>query len=787
MKIGFLQQHNTADTVKNIERLCDGIRDLARRGAELIVLQELHNSLYFCQIEDVNNFDLAEPIPGPSTDIYGRLAKECGIVLVTSLFERRSAGLYHNTAVVFEKDGSIAGKYRKMHIPDDPGYYEKFYFAPGDLGFHPIQTSIGCLGVLVCWDQWYPEAARLMALQGAELLVYPTAIGYDPNDTPEEQQRQRRAWQTVMRGHAVANGLPVVAVNRVGKEPTPNPSPREESNDGSYADFWGTSFVCGPQGEIIYEASEDEEESIIVDIDMKRSEQVRRWWPFLRDRRIDAYGNITRRFIAPLLACLFTTLTSMAQPAIVHSRIGQSTVATDSCVVVTLEHKMQQFNHADKETLDTDIYSPKSANISPDGTKFYINSLEGCATVAYEMGTWRKLKVISHEFDEVRDSALWAPPSGLFHFTHYTRHLNTFRGKPVESAFSHGGRYLWVPYYRRTYDINAQDPSAVAVIDTQTDSIVRMMETGPLPKMVACSHDGRHLAITHWGDNTVGLLNIEGDDPKAWHYEKLFIIDYQLKLNYSLTQSVNRDVNSGYTLRGTVFTPDDHYLLVGCMGGGGGIAVIDMEQQEYMGRVLGMRSNVRHLILVDDWLYLSINGAGYVQRVKLDSLLSAARSIQNHGTANLRGWEECKVMAGARTIEASPSGRFIFAACNAGSKLCIVDTRTMKMVGAADVDSYPVGLDISKDGSILIVTSQGRTNGGGNAVNIFHADYAEPEIVPQPPTPLPADSLQTDSLQAASMPPAEEGGGSMPIGLIGIAAATIIVIPIGYKHFKRKK
>ena len=287
MKIGFLQQHNTADTVNNIERLCDGIRDLARRGAELIVLQELHNSLYFCQVEDVNNFDLAEPIPGPSTDIYGRLAKETGVVLVTSLFERRAPGLYHNTAVVFERDGSIAGKYRKMHIPDDPGYYEKFYFTPGDLGFHPIKTSLGCLGVLVCWDQWYPEAARLMALQGAELLIYPTAIGYDPNDTADEQQRQRRAWQTVMRGHAVANGLPVVAVNRVGSEETTASTQR----------FWGTSFVCGPQGEIIYEASEDEEESIIVDIDMQRSEQVRRWWPFLRDRRIESYNDITRRFI----------------------------------------------------------------------------------------------------------------------------------------------------------------------------------------------------------------------------------------------------------------------------------------------------------------------------------------------------------------------------------------------------------------------------------------------------------------------------------------------------------
>jgi len=292
LKIGFLQQHNTADTVDNIARLSEGIRDLARRGAELIVLQELHNSLYFCQVEDVDNFDLAESIPGPSTDIYGRLASELQVVIVASLFERRAPGLYHNTAVVIEKDGTIAGRYRKMHIPDDPAYYEKFYFTPGDLGFKPIQTSVGRLGVLVCWDQWYPEAARLMAMQGAELLIYPTAIGYEQSDTPEEQQRQRMAWQTVMRGHAVANGLPVVAVNRVGHEPDPS-----QQTNGIM--FWGTSFVCGPQGEIFYEASTDEEESIIVSIDMRRSEQVRRWWPFLRDRRIDAYGDITRRYIDP--------------------------------------------------------------------------------------------------------------------------------------------------------------------------------------------------------------------------------------------------------------------------------------------------------------------------------------------------------------------------------------------------------------------------------------------------------------------------------------------------------
>ena len=290
LKIGFLQQHNTADTRGNIVRLAEGIAGLSRRGAQLIVLQELHNSLYFCQTEDVNNFDLAEQIPGPSTEMFGELARQYGVVIVTSLFERRAPGLYHNTAVVIERDGTIAGTYRKMHIPDDPAYYEKFYFTPGDLGFRPIDTSVGRLGVMVCWDQWYPEAARLMALRGAELLIYPTAIGYALSDTPDEQQRQRRAWQTVQRGHAVANGLPVVAVNRVGFEPDP-------SGQTEGIQFWGTSFVAGPQGELYYEASDDDEESIIVSIDMEHGEQVRRWWPFLRDRRIDDYGGITRRFI----------------------------------------------------------------------------------------------------------------------------------------------------------------------------------------------------------------------------------------------------------------------------------------------------------------------------------------------------------------------------------------------------------------------------------------------------------------------------------------------------------
>lgn len=290
IKVGFIQQHNTNDINDNMQRLKKGIEQLAKQGAQLIVLQELHNSLYFCQIETVDNFDLAEPIPGPSTAFFSEIAAANNVVIVTSLFEKRAAGLYHNTAVVIEKDGSIAGKYRKMHIPDDPAYYEKFYFTPGDLGFIPIQTSLGKLGILVCWDQWYPEAARLMALNGAELLIYPTAIGYESSDAEEEKQRQREAWTTVQRGHAVANGLPVIAVNRVGFEPDP-------SQQTQGITFWGSSFVAGSQGEFIYRASETEEECTIVEIDLQRSEQVRRWWPFLRDRRIDEYHNITKRFI----------------------------------------------------------------------------------------------------------------------------------------------------------------------------------------------------------------------------------------------------------------------------------------------------------------------------------------------------------------------------------------------------------------------------------------------------------------------------------------------------------
>ena len=288
LRVGLIQQANTADHTDNKARLKVAIRKAATQGAELIVLQELHNGLYFCQTEDVQIFDQAEPIPGPSTEEFGALAKELGIVLVLSLFERRAAGLYHNTAVVLEKDGTIAGKYRKMHIPDDPAYYEKFYFTPGDLGFEPIETSVGTLGVLVCWDQWYPEAARMMALAGAEVLIYPTAIGFESSDEPSEQQRQSDAWQLVQRGHGVANGLPVVTVNRVGYEEDP-------SGQTNGIRFWGRSFVAGPQGELLTKFGQ-EEEVRVIEVNLTRSESVRRWWPFLRDRRIDFFGDLTKRY-----------------------------------------------------------------------------------------------------------------------------------------------------------------------------------------------------------------------------------------------------------------------------------------------------------------------------------------------------------------------------------------------------------------------------------------------------------------------------------------------------------
>ena len=406
-------------------------------------------------------------------------------------------------------------------------------------------------------------------------------------------------------------------------------------------------------------------------------------------------------------------------PAVVHPSINKSVVSTCGKLKVTLTSKRQNYGGS-ADTRDDAIFSPKSVNIHPDNSKYYVNSLEGGTTVVFEMGTNRRLKKISHRIGSEHD-ALWSEGSSLYRFEHY-RKSNHFMGKPVEAVFSHGGRYLWVPYYRRSYDINAQDPSAVAVIDTQSDEIVRLMETGPLPKMIAVSHDNRFIAVSHWGNNTVGIINIESEDPTEWHHAKLHVVDYVLPLNYSLTTHVNRDNGSGYALRGTVFTPDDRYLLVGCMGGGGGIAVIDMQEQKYLGRVMGMMFGVRHLVIDNGYLYLSINGSGYVQRIELDKFIDAATRITGK-TIQLTGWTNCKVGAGARTIGISPCGKYIYSACNVASKLYVVDAEQMKVIATIPVDSFPVGLDVSSDGKTVITTSQGRQGCGGNAVDIFTVEY----------------------------------------------------------------
>lgn len=424
-----------------------------------------------------------------------------------------------------------------------------------------------------------------------------------------------------------------------------------------------------------------------------------------------------------LFLLLFLTAAAAAQqPPVVHPKPGETRLDAPSITVTFLTRK-QNYPGGPAATQDVDVLSPKSVNIHPAGYKYYVNSLEGMRTVAFDFATGRKLKVIHHAFDSTH-LALWAPASGLFPFNYTYKDPWTFSGKPVESTFSHNGRYLWVPYYRRSYDINAQDPSAMAVIDTQRDTIVRIFETGPLPKMIATSPDGNRIAVTHWGDNTVGLLDISGNDPTRWHYVSCHVVDYKLKLNYSRTVSVNRDAGSGYCLRGTLFTPDGRYLLVGCMGAGGGIAVIDLQNDRYLGRILGMMSNLRHLILSGEYLYLSINNKGYVQRIPLSRILESIDGFdEKHATVTLTDWESCKVPAGARTIVASPDGRFIFAACNFSSKIAVVDTRTMTLVGTLDADSYPVGLDLSQDGKYLLSTSQARPSGGGNAVDIFEIRY----------------------------------------------------------------
>lgn len=408
----------------------------------------------------------------------------------------------------------------------------------------------------------------------------------------------------------------------------------------------------------------------------------------------------------------------------VHPKIGITATSSDGHMSITLIDRKQNYTYRESSTLDPDIQSPKSVNVHPSGKKYYVNSLEGGSTVVYDFPSNRKLKVISHQIGD-KHAAMWSEPSEFYKFTHYTSRpdKNRFTGKPVESTFTHSGRYLWVPYYRRSYDINAQDPSAVAIIDTKTDEIVRLMETGPLPKMIATSPDGKTVAITHWGDNTVGLIDVSSPDPKKWRHTACHVVDYKLPLNYPLDRSVNRDNGSGYALRGTVFTPDGRYLLVGCMGGGGGIAVIDLKQGKYLGRLLGMMGNVRHLAIRNSHLYLSINGAGYVQDIPLREFLATIPKLENAKTATVSGWRSCKVGGGARTITLSPRGAYIFAACNNASQIHVVSARYMKPLASIPADSYPVGLDISKDGRYLFVTSQAHPGSGGNCVDIYRIDY----------------------------------------------------------------
>lgn len=406
-------------------------------------------------------------------------------------------------------------------------------------------------------------------------------------------------------------------------------------------------------------------------------------------------------------------------PPVRHPHLGKHYVSTDGALDIVLAGKKQNYAVNPPNTRDIHINSPKSVNIHPDGTKFYVNSLEGATTVVYDMRSSRKLKVIRHRFDESH-SDLWAPSSPFYRFRHYSENLRTFTGKPVESTFSHDGRYLWVPYYRRSFDINAQDPSAIAVIDTRSDSIVRLMDAGVLPKMIATSPDGRYVAVTHWGDNTVGLIDIASADPRRWKHVALIAVDGQLHHNFSLTESVDRDTNSGNCLRGTVFTPDNRYLLVGCMGGVGGIAVIDVAQRRWLGKIHGMMGNLRHIAIANNMLYVSINKTGYVQAAPMADIYGAIRTLAGgRRSATVAGWRSCKVGAGARTLSLSPDGRYIYVACNTASALCIVDARTMKLIATVEADSYPVGLDVSADGRLVFTTSQGRNHNGGNCVDIY--------------------------------------------------------------------
>ncbi len=457
--------------------------------------------------------------------------------------------------------------------------------------------------------------------------------------------------------------------------------------------------------------------------------------------------------------------------AITHSRIGEKVVA-DSSLTVTCINQRRHYGSSD--TYDEDINSPKSATFSRDGKKIYVNSLEGCATVVYDAATLKKLKVIKHKFDSGKGQQ-WLTPSGFYEFTHYPDGASrSFLGKPVEAALTPDGKYMFVPYYRRTFDLNAQDPSALAVIDTRTDEIVLMTETGPLPKMVAVSHDGHTLAITHWGNNTVGFIDISDPDPKKWRHLPPVTIGNKLNLNYSLTTPVNRDSGSGFLLRGTVFLPGDSLMLVSGMAGP--MAVIDIKQGKWLG-MLPQLHGVRHITLNGDMLYFSRNSAGEVMTLPVTNVVDAITGQRDTSRQfNVNGIRTCKVGGGARTLKVSPSGRFIFVACNTASHLYIVDSRSMRVIGKIAVDSYPVGLDISPDGTMIATTSQGRKNaGGGNSVNFFKIEYNTPEPLPAPPV----ETLPTDTISPAQATPAQPhasttGDNTLLIAGGGVAALLIV-------------
>lgn len=495
------------------------------------------------------------------------------------------------------------------------------------------------------------------------------------------------------------------------------------------------------------------------------------------------------RLLCGILAIIAITTMPLSIEAqdVCHPSIGTEIKAPNG-LSIKLVGKHQRFSSSAKGW-DEDIHSPKSVNIHPNGKKYYVNSLEGCKTIAYDMATHEKLAVVRHIFNG-HEKNLWTKPSGFYKFTHYTE-SNAFSGKPVESCFTHKGKYLWVPYYRRSFDINAQDPSAIAIIDTDADTIVKMMETGPLPKMIATSHDGKTVAVAHWGNNTVGLIDVSSDNPSDWHHKQMLVVDYVLPLNYSTTTPVDRDNGSGYALRGTVFTPNDDYLLVGCMGNAGGIAVIDLKTNKYLGRVMGMMNNVRHLVISNGYLYLSINAGGCIQRIKLDDFMQVAKQMdgEQKKRVTIQGWQTCQVGTGARTIELSPSGRYAFAACNNASRLSVVETESMKMLTSIDADSYPVGLDISDDGHYIIITSQGRGNSGGNAVDIYEVTYPEPETptagIEQTSMP---DCTEADSVSLNSTTALTSGKGNTGISYLAYigGGAVMLLITIGILRLKGK-